>query len=218
MNVVIYIRVSSNQQDTRSQESDLTAFATAENGKGNSVQWYREKASGTTYKRSDVWKSLEDDLACGKVQKLVVWRLDRLGRLAGETITLLDRLEKQGIGFYSLKDGFDPSTSAGRLMRNILASVAQFETEVRQSRQQAGIKAAKEAGKSWGGRKQGTRITVTPEVEDAIKAMENQGKSKAEIARLLKVTRQTVYRVLGAWKRKPSMEITPTKESVTEAI
>jgi DNA invertase Pin-like site-specific DNA recombinase len=82
-------------------------------------------------------------------------------------------------------------------MAHVLASVAAYETEVRHERQLAGIAAAKEAGKHWGGRKAGTRIKLTVEKEEAAKKMAEGGKPIAEIARVLDVTRQTVYRALG---------------------
>src|SRR5262249_39115248 len=109
-------------------------------------QVYRDKATGLNFERPG-WKKLEADLDAGKVTKLAVWRLDRLGRTAGDTIRLLDDLEARKVGFVSLREGFDSSTPAGKLLRNILASVAAFETEVRSERQRAGIAAARAEGK-----------------------------------------------------------------------
>ncbi len=155
----------------------------------------KDKASGTNYNRKE-WQRLETDLNTGKITRLVVWRLDRLGRTAGETIVLLDRLDKAGIGFLSIRDGFDPSTPAGRLMRNLLASFAQYETEVRSERQRAGIEAAKAAGKSWGGRKVETRITLTEEKEALCPKLKAEGMPVATIARNLELSRPTVYEAL----------------------
>jgi DNA invertase Pin-like site-specific DNA recombinase len=127
---------------------------------------------------------------------LTVWRLDRLGRTAGETIVLLDALEKRGVGFLSIRDGFDPSTPSGRLQRNILASVAQFETEVRRERQANGIAAVRAAngGKCpWGGRRVGTRITLTKEKEKLARKLKAEGQTVTSIARVLGIARKTVY-------------------------
>jgi DNA invertase Pin-like site-specific DNA recombinase len=135
----------------------------------------------------------------GQVRRIVVWRLDRLGRLAGATIQLLDELEAKGIAFFSIRDAFDPSTPAGRLTRNVLASVAQFETEVRSERQRAGIEAVREAngGKCpWGGRKAGVPNKGTIEKIAVVRQLREQGKSIAEIARVVGITRQTAYRLL----------------------
>jgi DNA invertase Pin-like site-specific DNA recombinase len=192
MPVAIYARVSTNQQDTRSQETDLKAWAAQQEAKGESVAWYRDKSTGTNFRR-DGWEQLDSDIRTGRVSRIAVWRLDRLGRTAGETIQLLDTLDSKGIGFLSLRDGFDPSTPSGRLQRNILASVAQFETEVRQERQMAGIAAAKAAGKTWGGRKVGTRITLTEEKEQLCQKLRAEGQSVASIARNLGIARKTVY-------------------------
>jgi DNA invertase Pin-like site-specific DNA recombinase len=191
----IYVRVSSNQQDTRSQEKDLKAWAKRERAKGEKVAWYKDKASGTNFKRKD-WQRLESDLRTGKISRVVVWRLDRLGRTAGETIQLLDLLEGQGVSFISLREGFDPSTPSGRLQRNILASFAQFEAEVRKERQEAGIAAvrARHGGKCpWGGRKVGTRISLTEEKEALACKLKAEGQSVASIARTLGLARKTIY-------------------------
>ena len=111
----------------------------------------------------------------GKVQRIVVWRLYRLGRLAGATIQLMDELEAKGVAFLSIRDGFDPSTPAGRLTRNVLASVAQFETEVRRERQMAGIEAARQTNGGvcpWGGREAGKPNKATLEKVD-VAVLEN---------------------------------------------
>ena len=192
MTIGIYQRVSSIQQDMRSQEADLKMWA-----KGKDVVWYSDKATGTNFNREG-WKKLENDISIGKIKELVVWRLDRLGRTTGETISLLDRLESLGIKFVSIKDNFDPSTITGRLMRNVLASFSAYETEVRKERQYAGIKAAKAQGKKWGGRPKGIRITLTKEKEHLCQKMKAEGNKVAFIARSLGLSRKTVYVALKA--------------------
>ena len=192
MAIGIYQRVSSFQQDMRSQEADLKMWA-----KGKDVVWYSDKATGTNFNREG-WKRLENDISVGKINELVVWRLDRLGRTAGDTISLLDRLESLGVKFVSIKDNFDPSTITGRLMRNILASFSAYETEVRKERQYAGIAAAKAQGKRWGGRTKGTRISLTKEKEHLCQKMKAEGNKVAFIARSLGLSRKTVYVALKA--------------------
>jgi DNA invertase Pin-like site-specific DNA recombinase len=91
-------------------------------------------------------------------------------------------------------------------MAHVLASVAAYELEVRRERQLAGIDAARRenGGKCpWGGRKTGTRIKVTEEVEKAIWDMAHVKRPITEIARVVKVTRPTVYAVL---KRRPGQQ------------
>jgi DNA invertase Pin-like site-specific DNA recombinase len=202
MFTVLYMRVSSSKQETKSQEADLLGYKAAVEDRGEEVRIYREKGTGTNYDRPE-WQKVWAAVQAGKVQRIVVWRLDRLGRLAGATIQLLDELEAKGVAFLSIRDGFDPSTPAGRLTRNVLASVAQFETEVRSERQRAGIDAARTAndGKCpWGGRPAGVPNKTTAEKIGVVRQLRDQGRNIAEIARIVGITRQTAYRLLGQQK------------------
>jgi DNA invertase Pin-like site-specific DNA recombinase len=99
-----------------------------------------------------------------------------------------------------LRDGLDLNTAAGRLMAHVLASVAAYELQVKTERQLAGIEAARaeNGGKCpWDGRRAGTRVKVTEDVETAIREMAKAGRAIAEIARVVKVSRPTVYAVLN---------------------
>jgi DNA invertase Pin-like site-specific DNA recombinase len=189
----IYLRVSKrNGQDVRSQLPDLERWATAQD---QPVKFYRDKFTGKTMDRPG-WKRLQKALESGEVSRIVVWRLDRLGRTAKGLTALFADLQARGIGLVSLKDGLDLSTPAGRLMANVLASVAQFETEVRAERIMAGQAAARAAGKTWGGGKPGRRVKVTPEAEETILRMKAEGRKIAAISRAVGLSRPTVYAVL----------------------
>jgi len=161
--IAVYIRVSSRSQDTRSQEPDLKRWVAATSGGGEEecggegeirVEWYRDRASGKSMDRP-AWRRLEEDYRGGKVGQIVVWRLDRLGRTARGLTALFEELCQRKVNLVSLKDGLDLSTPAGRLMANVLASVAQYETEVRGERVRAGQDAARAKGVKWGGSKAG---------------------------------------------------------------
>ena len=194
MSVGVYLRVSSAKgQETRSQEPDLQTWAKAQ---PDESVWYRDRFTGTTMDRPGLDKLLAD-VRCGKVSKVCVWRLDRLGRTAKGLLTLLDELQALNVGFVSIREGFDIATPAGRLMAGVLASVACYETEVRKERQLAGIAKAKADGKTWGGRKTGTRVKLTTEKQVAIRQLHEQGYSIASIARTVGLTRKTIYRALG---------------------
>ncbi|HZT83256.1 MAG TPA: hypothetical protein VFA26_23705 [Gemmataceae bacterium] len=81
-------------------------------------------------------------------------------------------------------------------MAGVLASVAAYETEVRRERQLAGIARAKADGKTWGGRRAGTRVRLTEEKEALIRRLHGEGRAVASIARLVGLTRKTVDRAL----------------------
>jgi DNA invertase Pin-like site-specific DNA recombinase len=136
-------------------------------------------------------------MAAGRVGTVAVWRLDRLGRTAKGLTALFDDLRAANVNLVSLKDGLDLSTPAGRLMANVLASVAAYETEVRKERQAAGIAAARAKGKRWGGRIKGQRAKVTGEQIAAARKMKEEGTPVARIARLLGLSRPTVYGMLN---------------------
>lgn len=192
MAIGIYMRVSGKTQDTKSQEPDLRTWAKAQN---DEVIWYLDRFTGTTMERPGLGRMLRD-VRCGKVNKVCCWRLDRLGRTAKGLLTLLDEFNTTGVGFVSLREGFDLATPAGRLMAGVLASVACYETEVRKERQLAGIAKAKSEGKTWGGRRAGTRVKLTEEKEKLVHQLHAQGVTVASIARLVSLTRRTVYRAL----------------------
>ena len=79
-------------------------------------------------------------------------------------------------------------------MANVLASVAQYETEVRGERILAGQAVAKSKGKKWGGGKPGMRTNATKQA--AVRAAREKGESIAKIARDLDLSRPTVYAIL----------------------
>lgn len=188
--VAIYVRVSTKSQDQRSQLPDLERWASTQD---DEIVWYRDTATGKTMDRPR-WNKLVEAIKAGNVSKVVVWRLDRLGRTAKGLTALFDELCQRRVGLFSLKDSLDLSTPAGRLMANVLASVAAYETEVRAERVQAGQAVARQQGKTWGGSKKGRLITVTMEQRQQVLAM--RGQKIARIARTVGLSRPTIYRLL----------------------
>ena len=130
----IYMRVSTRRQDTASQEPELRRWA--ESHDGDSC-WYRDTCTGRSMDRPG-FRQMIKDVELGRVDTLVVWRLDRLGRTAKGLTSLFEDLIRWKVNLISLKDGLDLVTPAGRLMANILAGVAAYETEVHAERILAG--------------------------------------------------------------------------------
>jgi DNA invertase Pin-like site-specific DNA recombinase len=192
--IAIYVRVSKRRgQDVRSQLPDLEKWAALQD---QPVKWYKDKFTGKVMDRPG-WNRLQQAIDAGDVSQVVVWRIDRLGRTAKGLTALFADLQARKVNLVSLKDGLDLSTSAGRLMANVLASVAQFETEIRAERILAGQAAARDAGKVWGGGKHGRRVRLSVEKEKAIKQLSKQGKGISEISRVVGLSRPTVYKALG---------------------
>src|SRR5690606_35002490 len=107
----IYVRVSTVGQDHASQLPDLERWAQAHDGH---AVWYKDKFTGKTMDRPGMRKLL-DALNSGKLERIVVWRLDRLGRTAKGLCELFDELRDRKVDLVSIKDGFSLNTPAGRL-------------------------------------------------------------------------------------------------------
>ena len=116
-------------------------------------------------------------------------------------LTFLEKLDKAGVKFIAVRNGFDSDNPAGRLVRGVLAQVAAYEHEVISERVRAGIAKAKSEGKHWGGRKASQRTRLTPKKLNAVsKLLRDDDSSKAEIARQLGISERSVYRAVQVLK------------------
>jgi DNA invertase Pin-like site-specific DNA recombinase len=121
---------------------------------------------------------------------LVVTKLDRLARSIRELCSIVDRLAAKGVSLRILGMGLDTATANGRLMLNVLGSVAQFEREVMLERQREGIAKAKAEGKFKG------RAPTARRKADEVKALASAGMTLQNIAGKLGMSERSVYRVL----------------------
>lgn len=174
-----YARVSSESQSLEvQQEALLTAGC---------EKVFAEKRSGTTISGRDALADALDFIREGDT--LVVTRLDRLARSAGDLHGIVARLSAKGVGFKCLQQGgMDTTTSTGKLLLGVLASIAEFETDIRRERQREGIDKAKANG-IYKGRKRSID-------EAAVMSLWNSNTSAADIANELKIGRASVYRVV----------------------
>ena len=159
---------------------------------------FEEHASGATSDRPNLTACL-DYLRAGDV--LVVLDLDRLGRLAGELITLIDALAERGIGFRALNSPMDTTTPAGRAFLQIQAAFAEMERNVIRQRVREGVTAARARGRK-GGR---PRIMTPEKLRYAQSLMRDRTRSIPEICRELgDLPSSTLYHYLysdGTLKR-----------------
>lgn len=121
--------------------------------------------------------------------EVVVVKLDRLGRSMPHIIGLIDGFRNDGIGFRSINDGVDTSTANGRLLLNMLTSIAEYERELVRERTMAGLATARAEGK-LGGRKK----VMDEKLAKRVLALTDSGHSPAEIATVLGKSRPTGYR------------------------
>lgn len=176
-----YARVSTIDQNLEGQRRQLVDAGCydvyADHGK-----------SGATMSRPELDACLR---ALQPGNTLVVTKLDRLGRTVRGLVELLDSLLERGVMFRSLTEGIDTTTASGRLMLNIIASVAEMERELIRERTKAGLAVA--TGK--GGRP--PRLQPHDVVE--ARRLRNEKKLTVEaIAKQFKVHRSTIIRALRA--------------------
>lgn len=181
MALVGYARVSTQDQKADMQEDELHTVGC------ESV--FVDKASGVATDRPQLTRTLEY-LREGDV--LVVWRLDRLGRSLKHLVTLVADLEENGVGFRSLHESIDTTTPAGKLIFHVFAALAEFERDLIRERTKSGLAAARARG-----RKGGRKPSLSPKKIQVARKMYADGDSTvAEIARVLGVSRATIYRHL----------------------
>jgi DNA invertase Pin-like site-specific DNA recombinase len=120
---------------------------------------------------------------------LVVWRLDRLGRSLKQLIELIGRLEEKHIGFKSLQESIDTTSSGGRLIFHIFGALAEFERNLIRERTTAGLTAARARG-----RKGGRPRALDPEKRKvARKLYEEREHTIEEICRIMGISKPTLY-------------------------
>ena len=124
---------------------------------------------------------------------LVVWRLDRLGRSLKYLIEVMTQINERGIGFRSLTEQIDTTTSGGKLIFHVFGALAEFERDVIRQRTQAGLAAARARGRQGGRPK---KLETPGKVAMAKALYADQTHSVADICTMLGISRSTLYRYL----------------------
>jgi len=125
---------------------------------------------------------------------LVVWRLDRLGRSLKDLIALVEDLEQRQIGFRSLQESINTTTSGGKLIFHVFGALAEFERNLMRERTQAGLQAARARG-----RKGGRQHKLTPgQIEIGRSLAADPKRSVTSICEHLGISRPTYYRYIGS--------------------
>lgn len=164
------------------QQRDLAAA-------GCERTYVEQVSSVDVAERQELARAL-DNLRSGDA--LVITKLDRLARSMAHLMDVLKVIEGKGASLRILSMSLDTGTPTGRLMLNVLGSVAQFEREIMLERQREGIAKAKAAGKYKG------RAPTALKQADRVKELAAGGTSLSEIARRLGIGKASVHRILKA--------------------
>lgn len=181
-----YARVSTADQHLRMQEDALK--------KAGCDRIYHDIASGIKTERPGLEEALnqlrEEDV-------LVVWKLDRLGRSIQYLIQTVKQLSEQKIGFKSLQENIDTTTSGGKLIFHIFSALAEFERDIIQERTKAGLKAARIRGR-LGGRPPSLN---EKQIEKMLTHYHEQKLTVAEICKVFGISRPSFYNYLNRNKK-----------------
>lgn len=185
-----YARVSTTEQTLALQNDALT--------KAGCFRIFADTASGATTSRPGLTEAMtfarEGDV-------LVVWRLDRLGRSLKHLIETITTLEQQGIGFKSLTENIDTTTSGGKLIFHIFGALAEFERDIIRERTRAGLEAARARGRN-GGRPKAATMNDPRKVAIAQALYNDKTNSIVDICRTLRISRSTLYRYITPAQRE----------------
>ena len=184
----LYARCSTTDQTLDAQLHELRQAA-QQRGWVVAGEYLDEGVSGAQDARPGLGRLLADAQA-GRLDLVVVWRLDRLGRSLQHLLKLLDELTSFGVGFTSLRDpGIDTTTASGRLLLQLLGSFAEYERNLIRERVIAGVRRARANGVHCG------RPRVELDLRPA-RALLNEGRAVREVASILGVSRSTLRRRL----------------------
>src|SRR4051812_13354517 len=182
MRAAIYARVSTLDQQPENQLQDLHRYVEA---RGWTATDYVDRGVSGTKDRRPALDELLRDAKRRKIDVVVCWRLDRLGRNLKHLIILLDELQALGVAFVSLAEGIDATTPAGKLQMHILGAIAEFERGRIVERVRAGLARA---------RAEGTRLGRKPTSVTVADLTRTAGLSVREAAKSLGVPRSVLHR------------------------
>jgi len=171
MALIGYARVSTAEQDTALQTDALR--------KAGCERIFEDTVSGVKADRH------------GLAAVLAVWRLDRLGRSLPHLIETISALEARGVGFRSLTESIDTTTSGGRLIFHVFGALGQFERDLIRERTKAGLAAAAARG-----RKGGRKPVITADKLQRAREHITNGLNVREAAMRLKVGKTALYAAL----------------------
>lgn len=184
-----YARVSSTGQSLEVQLAKLSQV--------KCDRIYQEKRSGRTADRPE-FQACMNYLREGDT--LIITRLDRLARSVVHLAQLAKRFQQESIDLLVVDQNIDTATSTGRLMFNMLASIAEFENDLRTERQAEGIAKAKENGVKFG-----RPAKLTGAKREAIYSRRLAGATIGQLAKEFRLGEATIYRALNAVKQSDSI-------------
>jgi len=179
-----YARVSTHEQTLDLQKDALEKIGC--------IKIFSDVVSGAKAERTGLHEALE---YVREGDTLVVWRLDRLGRSLKHLIETITKLNNRKIGFKSITENIDTTTSGGKLVFHIFGALAEFERDIIRERTNAGLTAARARGR-LGGRPKAQTLNTPKKVALAQSLYDNKNNTIEEICKTLHISRATLYRYI----------------------
>jgi len=198
MKIAIYARTSTSdkEQDPDTQLYPLRDFVHAQGWEV--FKEYVDQSPANDLSHRFAWRQLLDDAAKRHFQLVLVFKLDRAFRSVKHMHDTLSAWETVGIDFKSMREQFDTSTALGRLLLNLLASLAEFELELIRERVKAGMDRARRQGRRIGRPKVTERRGFASRFELMADRLDKGDISRRQAARELGIGFATLKRYLDA--------------------
>jgi DNA invertase Pin-like site-specific DNA recombinase len=200
--VAVYARVSTREQTCETQVDQLVLFAQAKGW--TNVQVFRDEGISGARDNRPALDALRDRMRKREFSTVLATKMDRLGRSVQGIRAFWDEADLYGVRVICADQGFDSSTPAGRLIRDVLASIAEFERELIMERTQQGVQRARNLGKKFGRPR-----TVAPAVRLQIVQEALAGAKPKELAKRLGLKENTVRTIIT--REGGSTQSPPTK-------
>jgi len=192
MQIGIYVRVSTNGQSTQRQIEELSVVA--ERMAATEVIIHEDDGISGTKSRAER-QALDNLLKAAtqrRLDKVLVWSVDRLGRSLKDLVGILEELEQTGVGLYLHKQAIDTTTASGKALFGMLAVFSQFERELIRERINSGLERARRNGIVLG------RRNTTGHLGEQAAQKRQSGMSYRQIAQELNISVFTAHRLVKA--------------------
>lgn len=181
--IACYVRVSRNHQNSEQQKDELHRWCHTRGYSDDDIEFFVDHGySGKTMSPRPALTRLNKLVMAGKVDMIVVWKLDRVSRKLVSGLQLISRWLDNGVRFVSTTQAFDFDGVIGKMVASLLLGFAEIEQETRRERQRVGIERAKRQGK-YKGKKPGT-LKAGIRLDD-VRRLHQQGLTQREMANAL---------------------------------
>jgi len=186
----VYLRVSTESQRTDMQFRDLKAYC--QQRKWKDMVCYSDKISGGKNSRPGLDRMMKD-IRAGKIERVLCWKLDRLGRSLSHLAYVLSELDRNNVALIVPGQGIDTSNDnyIGKMQRGILMVIAEFERDIIRDRVNAGLAAAKARGVQLG-----RPSTINGRAVE-IRKLKAKGLGLRAIARQMRMAPSSVHKALS---------------------